>query len=181
MPTETSRRTQDIETILQAYETALNGSDIETILGLYGASPVFMPQNAPALVGRDAVRAGYSLIVTSRSVSFAELLIHRSTEPDPAMTVSCVSGAVTYPMPLPSGSGRGSGRKRLTVPRSRKLAGRRALCDNLAYVRYRRTTAPTPSRYRPRYGGCPPSRSRDFDRSCRAWLRSRDPLQRRSR
>lgn len=59
MSTETSHRTPDIETILKAYETALNGNDIETILGLYSSSPVFMPQHAPALVGRDAVRAGY--------------------------------------------------------------------------------------------------------------------------
>ena len=58
MSTETSRRAHDIETILKTYETAPNGNDIETILGLYGASPVFMPQHAPALVGRDAVRAG---------------------------------------------------------------------------------------------------------------------------
>ena len=50
--------TPDIETILKTYETALNGNDIETILGLYGDTPVFMPQHAPALVGRDAVRAG---------------------------------------------------------------------------------------------------------------------------
>lgn len=41
-------------------ETAGNAHDIEAILGLYGATPVFMPQHAPALVGRDAVRAGYA-------------------------------------------------------------------------------------------------------------------------
>ena len=49
-----------IETILKTYETALNANDIEAILGLYGGDPVFMPQHAPALVGRDAVRAGYA-------------------------------------------------------------------------------------------------------------------------
>lgn len=57
---ETARHAHDIETILETYETALNGNDIETILGLYGEAPVFMPQHAPALVGRDAVRAGYT-------------------------------------------------------------------------------------------------------------------------
>lgn len=57
---ETARNADHIETILKTYETALNGNDIETILGLYGDSPVFMPQHAPALVGRDAVRAGYA-------------------------------------------------------------------------------------------------------------------------
>lgn len=48
-----------IEQVIRAYETALNANDLDTILGLYGADPVFMPQGAPALVGRAAVRAGY--------------------------------------------------------------------------------------------------------------------------
>lgn len=48
-----------IESALKTYETALNGNDIDTILDLYGSDPVFMPQHAPALVGREAVRAGY--------------------------------------------------------------------------------------------------------------------------
>lgn len=71
MSTETSRRTQDIETILKVYETALNGNDVETILGLYSASPVFMPQNAPALVGRDAVRAGYRQVFDTIKLNVA--------------------------------------------------------------------------------------------------------------
>lgn len=51
-----------IEALLKAYEKALNNNDIETILDLYGHAPVFMPQHAPALVGRDAVRAGYKQV-----------------------------------------------------------------------------------------------------------------------
>lgn len=51
-----------IAAVLTSYETALNGNDIDTILGLYSAEPVFMPQNAPALEGRDAVRAGYEQV-----------------------------------------------------------------------------------------------------------------------
>lgn len=57
---KTARNAHDIETILKTYEAALNGNDIDAILGLYGDTPVFMPQHAPALVGRDAVRAGYA-------------------------------------------------------------------------------------------------------------------------
>jgi ketosteroid isomerase-like protein len=52
----------NIDNVLKAYETALNASDTDAILGLYGAAPVFMPQNAPALIGRDAVRAGYEQV-----------------------------------------------------------------------------------------------------------------------
>jgi ketosteroid isomerase-like protein len=48
-----------IEQVIRAYEIALNANDPDTILGLYGADPVFMPQGAPALVGLAAVRAGY--------------------------------------------------------------------------------------------------------------------------
>ena len=48
-----------IEQVIRAYETALNANDVDTILSLYSVDPVFMPQGAPALVGRSAVRAGY--------------------------------------------------------------------------------------------------------------------------
>lgn len=51
-----------IQNVLQRYETALNNNDIDSILGLYGSEPVFMPQHAPALVGRAAVRAGYEQV-----------------------------------------------------------------------------------------------------------------------
>ncbi len=51
-----------VERLLKAYETALNAGDISAIMDLYGANPVFMPQNAPAMIGRDAVRKGYEYV-----------------------------------------------------------------------------------------------------------------------
>ncbi len=51
-----------IQSILRSYETALNNNAIDTILDLFGSEPVFMPQHAPALVGRAAVRAGYEQV-----------------------------------------------------------------------------------------------------------------------
>lgn len=51
-----------IEQLIQTYERALNTNDLEKIVGLYGEEPVFMPQHAPALVGREAVRAGYEQV-----------------------------------------------------------------------------------------------------------------------
>jgi uncharacterized protein (TIGR02246 family) len=51
-----------IETLIQRYETALNTNDIDTILNVYGSEPVFMPQHAPAMVGRAAVRAAYEQV-----------------------------------------------------------------------------------------------------------------------
>jgi uncharacterized protein (TIGR02246 family) len=62
---------ETIETILQAYEAALNGNDIDAILGLYGETPIFMPQHAPALVGRDAVRAGYTHVFDTIKLNVA--------------------------------------------------------------------------------------------------------------
>jgi uncharacterized protein (TIGR02246 family) len=58
-----------VQTVLKTYEAALNNNDIETILGLYSSAPVFMPQNAPALVGRDAVRAGYEQVFATIKLS----------------------------------------------------------------------------------------------------------------
>lgn len=52
----------NIHDLLKAYESALNTNDVEAILALYGKDPVFMPQHAPALVGREAVRAGYEQV-----------------------------------------------------------------------------------------------------------------------
>jgi len=51
-----------IQSVLRSYEAALNSNAVDTILDLYGSEPVFMPQHAPALVGREAVRAGYEQV-----------------------------------------------------------------------------------------------------------------------
>ena len=50
---------QDIVNVIQAYEKALNASDTEAAIALYGEEPIFMPQYSAALSGRDAVRVGY--------------------------------------------------------------------------------------------------------------------------
>lgn len=64
-----------VETQIKAYEKALNSNDIESILGLYGQAPVFMPQHAPALVGREAVRAGYRQVFETIKLN-VEFTIH---------------------------------------------------------------------------------------------------------
>ena len=55
-------KSNTIESILNAYEAALNGNDTGAILNLYGSDPVFMPQHSQALIGREAVRAGYDQV-----------------------------------------------------------------------------------------------------------------------
>lgn len=49
----------NIQQVIDRYEAALNASDCEGVMELYGKSPVFMPQHAPAQVGRDAVKVAY--------------------------------------------------------------------------------------------------------------------------
>jgi uncharacterized protein (TIGR02246 family) len=44
---------------LQRYEQALNESDIDSVMKLYTADGVFMPQHSLPAVGREAVRVAY--------------------------------------------------------------------------------------------------------------------------
>lgn len=53
---------EQIQRVLQKYEQALNASDANAVLALYSDEPVFMPQFAPAQVGRDAVQGTYEQI-----------------------------------------------------------------------------------------------------------------------
>lgn len=48
-----------IRQVVAKYEAALNASNTEEILRLYSESPTFMPQHAPAQVGRQAVKVAY--------------------------------------------------------------------------------------------------------------------------
>lgn len=58
-----------IQELIAKYESALNASDLEQVLELYGSDPVFMPQHAPALAGRGAVRAGYVQVFDTLSLN----------------------------------------------------------------------------------------------------------------
>ena len=49
----------NIQQVIDLYEAALNGSNTSAVMELYGQSPVFMPQHAPAQAGREAVKAAY--------------------------------------------------------------------------------------------------------------------------
>jgi uncharacterized protein (TIGR02246 family) len=48
-----------IEATLEAYEAALNASDIDTVLSLFASDGVFMPPNNASMVGSDAIRGAY--------------------------------------------------------------------------------------------------------------------------
>ncbi|MCF6264871.1 MAG: DUF4440 domain-containing protein [Xanthomonadales bacterium] len=50
---------EKIQTLISKYETALNASSVNGVMELYGKNPTFMPQHAPAQLGREAVKQTY--------------------------------------------------------------------------------------------------------------------------
>ena len=50
----------NIEEVLQTYETALNASNVDTVLTVFAPDGVFMAPNNPSTVGADAIRAAYT-------------------------------------------------------------------------------------------------------------------------
>ena len=49
----------EIQGVIAKYESALNASNADSVLKLYSKNPTFMPQHAPAQVGRTAVKQAY--------------------------------------------------------------------------------------------------------------------------
>lgn len=68
-----------IKSVLGLYEAALNTNDVDAILELYSTEPVFMPQHSTALVGRDAVRAGYKQVFATLKLN-VQFTIHEIEE-----------------------------------------------------------------------------------------------------
>ena len=54
--------------ILDAYAKALDGNDVETLVGLLSPNGVFMPEGMPAAAGHDALRATYRSIFSTMKV-----------------------------------------------------------------------------------------------------------------
>jgi uncharacterized protein (TIGR02246 family) len=50
----------DIERVLQTYETALNASDIDTVMTVFAPDGVFMAPNSPSRIGADSIHAAYA-------------------------------------------------------------------------------------------------------------------------
>ena len=55
----TTTNQEQIRSVLDRYQAALNASDVDAVLALYAADGVFMPTNAPTAAGTTAVRAAY--------------------------------------------------------------------------------------------------------------------------
>ena len=70
---------QEITDLLKAYEKALNTSDTQAAMALYGSEPIFMAQNAPAFIGRAAVQAGYEFVFNTLKLNIV-FSIHEIVE-----------------------------------------------------------------------------------------------------
>jgi len=55
----------EIQSVILKYETALNDSNVDNVLKLYGKNPTFMPQHAPAQIGRAAVKQAYDNVFST--------------------------------------------------------------------------------------------------------------------
>lgn len=60
--TQASTNEQEINDLIQNYENALNASQAGEVLELYGEQSVFMPQHAPAQIGKTAIREAYDRV-----------------------------------------------------------------------------------------------------------------------
>jgi uncharacterized protein (TIGR02246 family) len=70
---------KEITDIIKAYEKSLNTSDAKAASDLFGSEPVYMPQNSPALSGREAVRARFERVFKTLKFKIA-FTIHEVVE-----------------------------------------------------------------------------------------------------
>jgi len=58
----------EFQKILETYSAALDGNDVETLVGLYSPNGVFMREGMKAAVGQEALRASYKAIFATLKV-----------------------------------------------------------------------------------------------------------------
>jgi len=65
----------EVQAVIAKYQSALNASNTDEVLTLYGKTPIFMPQHAPAQVGRAAVKQAYDNVFSNIKLD-VEFSIH---------------------------------------------------------------------------------------------------------
>jgi len=63
--------TAEFQKILDSYSKALDANDVETLVGLYSPNGVFMREDMPAVVGREALRASYKNVFATLKVGLS--------------------------------------------------------------------------------------------------------------
>lgn len=75
---ETSEGTKEqFEKLLDAYQQRLTNKNVDGILELYGADPVFMPEYEPPAVGREAVRKTYERVFATLNLN-GHFIVHEA-------------------------------------------------------------------------------------------------------
>jgi uncharacterized protein (TIGR02246 family) len=69
----------NIKQLLDTYETALNASDIKTIMTLYSDSAIFMPQHAEAQIGLENIENSYNHVFNAINLN-VEFTTHEIEE-----------------------------------------------------------------------------------------------------
>ena len=65
-----------IKTLVSKYEVALNTSDTESVLKLYGKNSIFMPQNSVAQIGKVSIKNAYDNVFKNIKLNIA-FTIHK--------------------------------------------------------------------------------------------------------
>ena len=60
-----------LRAIMERYAAALRANDVDALVALYTANGVFMREDMPAVVGRDALRAAYRQIFATLKLDLA--------------------------------------------------------------------------------------------------------------
>jgi len=61
----------EFQKILDSYSKALDANDVETLVGLYSPNGVFMREDMPAVIGRDALHASYKEVFATLKVGLS--------------------------------------------------------------------------------------------------------------
>ena len=92
---DTMTSQEQIRSILDRYEVALNASDVDAVLELYAADGVFTPANAPTAAGTTAVRAAYEHVFSTIKLDIAFSINEIVVDENVAFATTGSKGQVT--------------------------------------------------------------------------------------
>lgn len=80
---------------VETYFAALNNSQLEIVVGLYHKDSVFLPKNAPAARGIDAIRHAYQTLFAKARLNTTHIYHHVAVYGDIAIVESQGHGTLT--------------------------------------------------------------------------------------
>ena len=80
--------------IMDSYAAALRANDVEALVALYASNGVFMRDNMPAVVGREALRAAYREVFATLKVDLSFTIQETEVAGDMAWLRATSSGRI---------------------------------------------------------------------------------------